>query len=107
MTKIKITACFLTLYFNVTAQYYIRGEVKDEKGEPLQNVKIYMHSAKSLYSTGISGGFGITTSILNDTLTFSLQGYETKIIPVKCISNPFSDDCKCAGKIDRKSDPEG
>jgi Ca-activated chloride channel family protein len=83
LTKIKITACFLTLYFNVTAQYYIRGEVKDEKREPLQNVKIYMHSARSLYSTGISGGFGITTSILNDTLTFSLQGYETKIIPVK------------------------
>ncbi|MEP6595275.1 MAG: von Willebrand factor type A domain-containing protein [Ginsengibacter sp.] len=83
MIKITLTACFLILYFNVTAQYYIRGEVKDEKGEPLQNVKIYMHSTRSLYNTGISGGFGITTPTLNDTLTFSLQGYETKIIPVK------------------------
>ena len=83
LIKITTTACFLILYFNVTAQYYIRGEVKDGKGEPLQNVKIYMHSNRFLYSTGITGGFGITTPLLNDTLTFSLQGYETKIVAVK------------------------
>jgi Ca-activated chloride channel family protein len=83
LIKITLTACLLTLYFNVLAQYYIRGEVKDEKDEPLQNVKIYMHSNHMLYSTGVTGGFGITTSLLNDTLTFSLQGYETKIVCIK------------------------
>ena len=83
LRKIILSACFFILYFNVIAQYYIRGEVKDEKDEPLQNVKIFMHSTRLLYNTGISGGFGITTPLLNDTLTFSLQGYETKVVPVK------------------------
>jgi Ca-activated chloride channel family protein len=82
LTKITLTVCFLSLYFNVIAQYYIRGVVKDEKDEPLQNVKIFMHSSRLLYNTGITGGFGITTSLLSDTLTFSLQGYETKLVAV-------------------------
>jgi Ca-activated chloride channel family protein len=68
---------------NANAQYYLRGEIKDDKDEPLQNVKIYMHSNRLLYSTGLTGGFGITTSHLHDSLTLSLQGYETKIVQIK------------------------
>ncbi|MEO6327737.1 MAG: von Willebrand factor type A domain-containing protein [Ginsengibacter sp.] len=83
MIKFFITASCLLLLANADGQYYIRGQVKDEKAQPLQNVKIYMHSTRMLYNTGMSGGFGITTSLLNDSLTFSLQGYETKTIRVK------------------------
>ncbi len=64
------------------AQYYIRGEVKNEKNQPLQNVKIILHSNRSLYYSGSAGAFGITTRVLNDSLSFSLEGYETKSIKI-------------------------
>ncbi len=83
MLKINLTALLFLLLYNSHAQYYIRGQVVDEKNEPLQNVKIYMHSNRLIYNSGISGGFGITTSLLNDTLTFSMQGFETKAVPVQ------------------------
>jgi len=64
----------------LSAQYYIRGDVKDEKDLPLQNVKIYMPSSKTVYASGVSGGFGIPTSNLTDSLIFSLDGYITQAI---------------------------
>lgn len=64
-------------------QYYLRGEVKDEKNRPLAGVKIFLHSARSLYSTGASGSFGINTLKLNDSLTLSFEGYETRSLAVK------------------------
>ncbi len=64
------------------AQYYIRGEVKDEKNQALQNVKIFQHSSRSLFYSGTSGGFGITGKTLADSLSFSLDGYEPKTIKV-------------------------
>lgn len=64
------------------AQYYIRGEVKNEKNQPLQNVRILLHSNHSLYYSGGAGAFGITTKVLNDSLSFSLEGYETKSIKI-------------------------
>ncbi len=83
MRKLAITALFVTLVLNLSAQYYIRGDVKDEKNQPLQNVKIYMHSNHLLYYSGTTGGFGITCAALYDSLTFSLEGYETKSVKIK------------------------
>ncbi|MEO6455226.1 MAG: von Willebrand factor type A domain-containing protein, partial [Ginsengibacter sp.] len=83
MIKVLITTFCLTLLFNANAQYYLKGEVKDDKQQPLQNVKIYMHSNHLLHTTGVTGGFGITTPLLYDSLTFSLQGYETKTLRLK------------------------
>ncbi len=79
--------CYIILLLIVVstaanAQYYIRGEVKDEKNQPLQNVRIFIHSSHSLYYSGTSGGFGITTKALNDSLSFSLEGYEVKTIKI-------------------------
>ncbi len=66
------------------SQYYLRGEIRDEKNQPLSNAKIYLHSAKAFYYSGASyGSFGITTQKLYDSLTISLEGYETKSISVK------------------------
>ena len=83
MPKIIFTIFFLTLICQTNAQYYIRGEVKDEKNQPLQNVKIYMPGNRSLYSSGITGGFGIPSPNLYDSLIFSAVGYETRALKIK------------------------
>ncbi|MBK8611808.1 MAG: von Willebrand factor type A domain-containing protein [Chitinophagaceae bacterium] len=66
----------LFLAFTARAQYYLRGEVKDEKNQPLQNVKILLHSNNHYYFSGTGGGFGITTNLITDSLTLNLDGYE-------------------------------
>ncbi len=65
------------------AQYYLRGEIKDEKNEYLQNVKITLHSDKLLYYSGSSGGFGISSAVAQDSLTLVMDGYETKSVQIK------------------------
>ena len=57
--------------------------MKDERNEFLQNVKIYQHSTHLLFFSGSSGGFGIIGTNLFDSLTFTVEGYETKSIRVK------------------------
>jgi len=69
--------------FAANAQYYIKGDVKDETGNALQNVKIYMPATHSLYASGVTGGFGIPTGNLTDSLVFSLDGYLTQPIRIK------------------------
>ncbi|HKB44344.1 MAG TPA: von Willebrand factor type A domain-containing protein, partial [Chitinophagaceae bacterium] len=63
-------------------QYYIRGEVKDESGNALQNVKIIQHKSGYVFKTGFEGSFGIISSQQVDTFSFSLDGYraETRVI---------------------------
>jgi Ca-activated chloride channel homolog len=70
------------LAFTANAQYYLRGEIKDEKNQPLQNAKILLHSNNHFYFTGSFGGFGITTNAQFDSLTVSLDGYEPKTLKV-------------------------
>lgn len=53
----------------------MKGEVRDEAGNPLQNVSILLHSTGYMYFSGATGSFGIVTSRLMDTLTFSKDGY--------------------------------
>jgi Ca-activated chloride channel family protein len=75
-----ITVCLL-LHFVAIAQqqYYMKGEVRDERGNPLQNVAIRLHSTGYLYYSGPTGGFGIVTKNRFDTLTFQLEGYEKQL----------------------------
>ena len=75
---------FILQAFTANAQYYLRGEIKDEKNQPLQTVKILLQSNKHFYFTDHSGGFGITTNALFDTISISIDGYEAKIMKVKC-----------------------
>ena len=68
----------------VFGQYYLRGEIKDEKNKPLPNARIFVHSLKAYYYSGAgSGSFGITVRNLYDTLTITLDGYETAKITVR------------------------
>ena len=75
--------CLLSWMLHASGQYYIRGEIKDEKNQPLQNVKIYMPATRQLFYSGITGGFGIPSSHLYDSLVISTDGYETKSLRVK------------------------
>jgi Ca-activated chloride channel homolog len=59
-------------------QFYIRGEVKDESGNPLQNVAILYSRTGDFYKTGTYGTFGIITAHKVDTLVFSLSGYKSE-----------------------------
>jgi len=74
----------ILLFFalNSNAQYYLRGEIKDEKNEYLQNVKILLHSDKLLYHSGTSGGFGISSNKRQDSITLNLDGYEPMTVGI-------------------------
>jgi len=65
------------LFYSSSAQFYLRGEIKDENNTPLPNVRILLHSSGYLYSSGSLGGFGIPVSQSGDSLTLSAQGYQT------------------------------
>jgi Ca-activated chloride channel family protein len=56
-------------------QYYVRGEVKDEAGNILQNVTILQHKTGYVFRSGTSGTFGIVANQQIDTFSFSLEGY--------------------------------
>lgn len=66
----------LVLANPANAQIYIRGEVLNEKGEGLQNVKIIVHSTGLLYNSGEGGAFGILGAQSTDSLSFYLEGYD-------------------------------
>jgi Ca-activated chloride channel family protein len=60
------------------SQFYLRGEIKDERGRLLEGVKINIASRGSFpYYSGNSGTFGISTSLTSDTITLNFDGYET------------------------------
>ncbi len=82
MKKILLHIILLFFVLNASAQYYLRGEIKDEKNESLQNVKIFLHSDKMIYYSGTTGGFGISSAIAKDSVTLSLEGYENKSVKV-------------------------
>lgn len=64
------------------AQYYITGEVLDEDNKPIQNVKIYMPATRSIYYSGISGGFGIPSSKLQDSIILTKSGYDSLMVRI-------------------------
>jgi Ca-activated chloride channel family protein len=83
-----INIIFSCLILDCNAQYYLRGEIKDEKNENVPNVKITLHSDKLLYYAGSSGSFGISSLKEKDSITISLDGYETKTVGVS--ANQFA-----------------
>jgi Ca-activated chloride channel family protein len=90
LTKIKLslqklftTLFILVLFGQASAQYYIRGDVKDQNNEPLQNVKIYRPSTHSIYYSGVTGGIGIPSSSIFDSLILSKDGYVSQNLKIK------------------------
>jgi Ca-activated chloride channel family protein len=64
-------------------EFYLRGEVKDESGNALQNVKITHLRSGYVYKSGTVGSFGISVNQKIDTFNFSHEGY----IPEKVVAN--------------------
>lgn len=64
------------LFVSAHAQYYLRGDIRDEKNNPLSNARIILHSTGYVYSSGSSGSFGINTTQKTDSVTVSLEGYQ-------------------------------
>jgi len=62
---------------SASGQAYLRGEVTDEKNAPLANAKIVLHSTGYVYSSGSSGLFGITIPNRMDSITVSMDGYQS------------------------------
>ncbi|WP_431214360.1 VWA domain-containing protein [Puia sp. P3] len=65
------------------AQYYLRGEIKDQNNSLLPDVKILLHSSGYLYHSGSSGAFGIPIPQTSDTLTLSAEGFQTITLRVE------------------------
>ncbi|MBK7376519.1 MAG: VWA domain-containing protein [Ferruginibacter sp.] len=84
MKKLVAHIPLLLVAFAANAQYYLRGEITDEKNQPLQNVKILLHSKNQYFYSGTGGGFGITSNTLYDSLTLFMEGYESKSLKVNC-----------------------
>lgn len=79
MIKTAFWACCLLLLSNgIAAQYYLRGEVRNERGTMLEGVKIYLgHKTGAPYFSGNTGAFGIPSNKIMDTLFLQLDGYES------------------------------
>jgi Ca-activated chloride channel homolog len=69
-------------FYSSRAQYYLRGEIRDENNVLMSNVKIRLHSSGYLYYSGNTGAFGIPIPQATDTLTLAADGYEDQRVMV-------------------------
>ncbi len=79
---IYITAIFFLHSIASAQQYYLKGDVKDETGKPLQNVSILLSSTGYLYYSGQDGSFGLVFNKKKDTLDFFVDGYQRQKLAV-------------------------
>jgi Ca-activated chloride channel homolog len=67
----------LSLTHAAHAQYYLRGEIRNEQGVLLSGVKIKISSKPSLiFFSGGSGSFGIPIPSVKDSIHLSFEGYD-------------------------------
>ena len=72
--------CLTTCLFT-TAQYYLRGEVRNEYGILLEGVKLKLKTkSQQLFTTGSTGAFGISHNKIADSLLLELEGYERLLL---------------------------
>lgn len=83
MTKSLLTILTLLFAQSGFAQYYIRGDVKDKNNVAIQNARIYRPSTRNVYFSGQTGGFGIPSSHLYDSLVITKDGYDSLCVKIK------------------------
>ncbi|MFY7964772.1 MAG: YfbK domain-containing protein [Chitinophagaceae bacterium] len=78
MKRVLLLALFIFISVQATfAQYYLRGIVRDEKGNALTEVKIKLFSTgRYPLTNGNDGSFGFPTKLPIDTMYLNLDGYE-------------------------------
>jgi Ca-activated chloride channel family protein len=77
-----ITAIFFLHSIAAAQQFYLKGDVKDETGKPLQNVSILQASTGYLYYSGQDGSFGLVFNRKKDSLSFFVDGYQRQKVYV-------------------------
>ncbi len=78
---------FLSTCPSLNAQFYLRGEVRDENNSALANARILVHSTGYIYYSGSDGSFGIMLPAATDSLTIRLTGYQP--LCVKATSSQY------------------
>lgn len=75
---------FFGAALSAQAQFYLRGQVTDDKKTPISNARILVYSQKSYYYSGAgNGSFGISIKTATDSLLIDAEGYE----PLKVFVN--------------------
>jgi Ca-activated chloride channel family protein len=83
MKKHLLLIILLLAFHNLYSQFYLRGEVRDEKNNLLSGVRIKLFSQKGArFYTGDKGSFGIPSPFAIDTIKLSLDGFETILLAV-------------------------
>lgn len=79
-----VVLCILgsLFFYDSLAQFYLRGEIKDENNSLLSNVRILLHSSGYQYHSGSSGAFGIPVPRSMDSITLSADGFQPLTIRV-------------------------
>ena len=84
LLRIAIAILLFTLMFAAaSAQYYLRGEIRDEKGNTLSNARLKLQSSNLFYYSGNKGAFGIVSNKECDSLFISLDGYQDLTLKVE------------------------
>lgn len=84
LLRIAIAILLFTLMFaTASAQYYLRGEIRDEKGNALSNARLKLQSSNLFYYSGNKGAFGIVSNKECDSLFISLDGYQDLALRVE------------------------
>lgn len=72
-----LVCIFVCFAFPSFSQYFLRGEIKDEKGRQLERAKILLVSKGNMpFYSGNFGAFGILCPYPQDTITVFYDGYE-------------------------------
>ncbi|WP_439506942.1 YfbK domain-containing protein [Sediminibacterium sp.] len=83
MNRLLLIVLFFVYFSPISAQYYLRGEINDNRGKKLEGVTILLQSRGSIpFLSGKDGDFGIPLSKLSDSISLSFPGYEMKKIAV-------------------------
>ena len=78
-----VMAILLHVSLCAVSQGVLKGTVKNEKGEPLENVSITIVGQKSGTSTSSSGAYQLSLSAGTHKVAFTSIGYTPSVVPVK------------------------
>jgi len=79
---IYLLVIFLFLFTDISAQYYIRGSVKNAEGEAVPRANVILRTGHTKGLTNQQGVFELTSFRKIDTLVCSALGYQTQSIPL-------------------------
>jgi TonB-linked SusC/RagA family outer membrane protein len=82
MRKLLLIFVSLLCFFQLNAQQLIKGQILDEKNNPLPGATVQIKNTTKGVAADESGNYSIMTSE-NDTLIFSMLGMTVQKIPVK------------------------